>query len=393
MPPTSLSLLAHSTSTPIVDGEEGSGNRMQKYFDLAREECDIVVEGDPAMERLIEILVDLRNSNIIITLVGEPGVGKYGLSLFIHKVSGKGGPFVPVNISEFSESVLESELFGHERGAYTGAENKRVGRFEEVLQNGTILLDEIGHLSLEEQKKLLIVLSRQRSFSRVGSNAELKVQGRIVCATNADIDAEVEAERMRKDFRDRISACRLRVPPLRERTSKHQEMTVNKLVSRFGTELSIPILDIDKAATDYLLTMNNDRNVRGIESVVEMSAAFVSSDNRTSIQLSDVQRAYESTEHSDLSPHKSKVAGPKIHAETSGEQKSLIIEVPFDLVARGGLNISEYATTELSVAALKSTGGQLSKAGRLLGINRSTIRAHLIKRGLRQVNETEIEKI
>lgn len=174
------------------------------------------IAESPAMRRVMEDLARIADSDVAVLLLGENGTGKSAIARRIHQASSRRGkPFVKVDIGGIAPSLFEAELFGHVRGAYTDARQDRTGRFE-MADGGTLFLDEIGNLPLEQQPKLLRVIE-EREFERLGASRTMRVDVRIVAATNAALDAEVQAGRFRQDLLYRLNTFQVRVPPLRER--------------------------------------------------------------------------------------------------------------------------------------------------------------------------------
>ncbi|MCB1758105.1 MAG: sigma 54-interacting transcriptional regulator, partial [Gammaproteobacteria bacterium] len=175
-----------------------------------------IVGGGPAIRAVLKRVDAAARSNATVLLRGETGTGKELFARAIHDASPRAkGPFVKVNCAALSESVLESELFGHEKGAFTGAINQRIGRFE-LAHGGTLFLDEIGEISPAFQAKLLRVL-QEGEFERVGGAKTLKVDVRIVCATNRNLEEAVAKNQFRADLYYRINVVTLLLPPLRQR--------------------------------------------------------------------------------------------------------------------------------------------------------------------------------
>ena len=230
---------------------------------------DSALLGDsPAMRTLKEAIVRVAPIPSPVLILGESGSGKEVVAREVHRLSGHAkDPFIAVNSAALPESLVESELFGHERGAFTGAATTRKGAFE-TAGKGTIFLDEIGELPGQAQAKLLRVLE-QREIVRVGSSKPIAVPARVVAATNRDLGAEVTAGRFREDLRFRLEVHVLRVPPLRERLSDIPELVEHLLVTtcaRFGVRRK-------RVSSDALsLLMSHDwrrNNVRELRNVVE----------------------------------------------------------------------------------------------------------------------------
>jgi transcriptional regulator with GAF, ATPase, and Fis domain len=189
---------------------------------------DEIKGSGKAVERMIVLARKVAASPSAVLILGESGTGKELLAEAIHAASPRAArPFVKVHCAALSQSLLESELFGHVRGAFTGADRDRVGRFEQA-NGGTLFLDEIGDINLEVQTKLLRVL-QEMSFERVGSSQPIKVDVRILAATHQDLEAMIRAGRFREDLYYRINVFSLRTPPLRERKEDIFELAVHFL--------------------------------------------------------------------------------------------------------------------------------------------------------------------
>ena len=184
-------------------------------------------------------------------------------------------PFVSVNCAALPETLLESELFGHERGAFTGATAMRKGRFE-LADTGTLFLDEIGDIPLPLQAKLLRVL-QERSFERVGGSRPIKVDVRIVTATNKELKDEVDRGHFREDLYYRLNVLHIHLPPLRER-SDDIPMLTNHFINKFAEMLNKPNLRISGDALRYLVNLSWDGNVRELENTIERAAILCSND-------------------------------------------------------------------------------------------------------------------
>ena len=222
-----------------------------------------VVVVDPKMKHVMEIAQRVAASTITVLVVGETGVGKEVVAEAIHRMGPRArGPFVRLNCAALTETLVESELFGHEKGAFTGALAAKQGHFE-VAAGGTLLLDEIGELPLGTQVKLLRVLE-QRRVVRVGGVRETAINVRIICATHRDLEGEVKRGRFREDLYFRIGAFVIPVPPLRDRRAE-----IVPLATRFAAELSPDDVTFEPAAIAILEAYDWPGNVRELRNVVE----------------------------------------------------------------------------------------------------------------------------
>ena len=205
-----------------------------------------------------------------VLITGESGTGKELVARAIHNYSHRDKePFISINCAALPESLLESELFGHEKGAFTGAIALRKGRFE-LADRGTLFLDEIGEMALSLQSKLLRII-QERTFQRVGGTQEQKVDVRIVAATNKDLKEEVEAGRFREDLYYRLNVLHVHLPPLRERI-EDIPLLAEHFVSKFGRRLNKPELKISPATLRFLTTLPWVGNVRELENTIERAA-------------------------------------------------------------------------------------------------------------------------
>ncbi len=224
------------------------------------------------MQYVFNIINSVAPKNTSILITGETGTGKEMVAKAIHYNSTRASkPFIKVNCGAFNEGVLESEIFGHEKGAFTGAIIKRVGRFE-LANNGTIFLDEIGDISLSTQVKLLRVL-QEKEFERVGGNETLKVDVRVIAATNQDLKKLIDEKRFRKDLYYRLNIVHIEVPPLRER-KEDIPLLVSYFINNFNEEKGYGIKGINKNAMQMLLNYTWPGNVRELENAIEAAMAL-----------------------------------------------------------------------------------------------------------------------
>ena len=278
--PDDLSHLIRNASSQISLKEENKALR-SKIVSLENVE-DLIGSSEPMIKVLKEVeQVAQSNSPVIIT--GESGTGKELIARAIHSNSKrKFSPLVSVHCGALTESLLESELFGHEKGAFTGAMYNRKGRFE-MADGGTIFLDEIATISPKMQIELLRVLET-KTFIRVGGNKEITSDFRVICATNKNLKQMVDNGQFREDLYYRLNVVNIRIPPLRERT-EDIPMLVDHFIKKYCTSMSRNIMSIDKAALKRLEQYDYPGNVRELENMIER-AIVVGNDKE--IRLKDL---------------------------------------------------------------------------------------------------------
>ena len=326
-----------------------------------------LVGQSPAMQEIFKRIVLLADNEMSVLVQGESGTGKELVARAIHS-SGKraGRPFVAINCAAIPEQLIESELFGHERGAFTDARQMRPGRFE-LAGQGTLFLDEISELPLGLQSKLLRVL-QERTFERVGGSATIAFQARLVCATNRDLAAAVAAGEFREDLFHRVNLVTINIPPLRERRDDIAEL-VRSLLGDANREAGKAITAVEQAVLDQLRSRDWPGNVRELEHVIKRSVLMAKG---TTLTVHDLALAADSSPPG---------------ASSSLERLTAPLEsVAAALVAHGAAAVEppaihEAAMTRLERAlideALKATGGNQVAAARLLGISRSTLRSKI----------------
>ncbi len=283
--PDDLSHLIRNAATQVALKAENE-NLREKITTLVDVE-DIVGESEALKKVLKEVeKVAPADSSVIIT--GESGTGKELVARAIHSNSPrKYFPLISVHCGALSESLLESELFGHEKGAFTGAAFNRKGRFE-MADGGTIFLDEIGTISAKMQVELLRVLET-KSFVRVGGNKEISSDFRVICATNRDLKEMVKSGIFREDLYYRLNVVEIRIPPLRERPGDIT-MLVNHFIKKYCTSMSRDMISIDPAAMKHLESFEYPGNVRELENMIERAIVVGSG---TVITLKDLPMGRE----------------------------------------------------------------------------------------------------
>jgi DNA-binding NtrC family response regulator len=278
--PDDLSHLIRNATSQIVLKAENEALR-NKIVALENVE-NLIGKSEPMIKVLKEVKRVAQSSSPVI-ITGESGTGKELIAKAIHSNSNrKFSPLVSVHCGSLTESLLESELFGHEKGAFTGAMFNRKGRFE-MADGGTIFLDEIATISPKMQIELLRVLET-KTFVRVGGNKEITSDFRVICATNKDLKKMVEAGTFREDLYYRLNVVNIRIPPLRERT-EDIPLLVDHFIRTFCTSMSRNIISIDPAALKQLERYNFPGNVRELENMIERAIVI---GNDREIRLRDL---------------------------------------------------------------------------------------------------------
>ncbi|MDH7605956.1 MAG: sigma 54-interacting transcriptional regulator, partial [Melioribacter sp.] len=226
-----------------------------------------IVGRNKEIKQIISVLESVAQTDSSVLITGESGTGKELAARAIHlNSSRKTGPFIAVNCSAFVESLIESELFGHEKGAFTGAIKTKIGKFE-LAQGGTLFLDEIGDLSIAVQTKLLRVLET-KEFERVGGNKTIKMDARIIAATNKNLLEEIAAKRFREDLFYRINVIHIHLPPLRERMDD-LPLLINHFIEKFNAKFNKNVKQFSSAAYELLMEYSWPGNIRELENVIE----------------------------------------------------------------------------------------------------------------------------
>jgi DNA-binding NtrC family response regulator len=306
-----------------------------------------VVIADPAMAKVFELVRKVAATPTTVLILGETGVGKEVIAEQIHAQSPRSkGPFVRLNCGSLPETLLESELFGYERGAFTGAERRKIG-YLEAADGGTLFLDEIGELAMTMQAKLLRVLEDRR-FMRVGGREEIAVDVRILAATNRELESEVKASRFREDLYFRLSAFVISIPPLRERPTEVEllaELFARQLAQRMG--IAPPVIAPDAAAV--LRRHRWPGNVRELRNAIERALVLSDAGKLTADNLPETVRRAE--------------AGPP----AGGAMKEKLADMELKSIQE----------------ALSAENGNQTRAAKRLGISRRALIYKLEKYGLK----------
>ena len=321
------------------------------------EQTSEIIGEAPAMQEVFRAIGRLSNSNITVLINGESGTGKELVARSLHRHSPRrDGPFIAINTAAIPRDLLESELFGHERGAFTGAQASRRGRFEQA-HGGTLFLDEIGDMPAELQTRLLRVLA-EGEFYRVGGHTPIKVDVRIIAATHQNLEKLAGEGRFREDLFHRLNVIRINIPPLRERREDIPLLMRTFLASaakEIGAEAKTMLPETER----YIATLNWHGNVRQLENTARWLTVMASGKE---IHIDDLPP--------ELQPADTSVE------EDSGWQAQLQRWVEQSL-ARGETAILDVATPTyeriMIDAALKYTGGRRQDAAKLLGWGRNTL--------------------
>ena len=247
-----------------------------------------IVGESGTMKEIFTTIEKVAGSNATVLIIGETGTGKELIAEAIHQSSPRReNNFVKMNCASLTDTLLESELFGHEKGAFTGAERQRIGRFE-LANEGTLFLDEVGNMSPSTQAKVLRAIQEQE-FERVGGSRTIKVDVRIVDATNVDLPAAIAEGKFREDLFYRLNVVSLPVPPLRERREDIVPLA-RHFVVKFGLELKRPVKDFTQGALEMLLRHDWPGNVRELENTIERAVLMTESETIGEADLSILTR-------------------------------------------------------------------------------------------------------
>ena len=282
----------------------------------ARYSFENVIGKNEKIQELYRILPEIAKTNATVLIEGESGTGKELIAHSIHQFSlREDKPFIRVNCAALAESLLESELFGHVKGAFTGAITHKLGRFE-LADGGTIFLDEIGEISLSTQVKLLRVV-QEGEFEKVGDSRRIKVDVRIIAATNKDLKKAVEMKEFRQDLYYRLRVVPIFLPPLRERKDDIP-LLVNHFIGRFSKEMGKKVTRVSPEAMKILMAYDYPGNIRELENIIEHVMVFCSGDT---LQAEHLQK--------DIQPARPDVIGKAIEKEDplQAMEQELILKV------------------------------------------------------------------
>ena len=329
--------------------------RLREELDQ-RYQFDNLIGHSAAMREIFQTVTRVAPTRATVLLAGESGVGKDMIARAIHQHSPrKNAPFVKINCTALPENLMESELFGYEKGAFTGANTSKPGKFEQA-DKGTVFLDEIGDVPTNVQVKLLRIL-QEREFERLGSNVTRSVDVRVIAATNADLRAALEQGRFREDLYYRLNVVPINVPSLRERKEDIPFLAIH-FVRKLSKDLGSQVTEISPAAMDRLVAYNWPGNVRELENTIERSMVLAPGNV--------------------LEPADIRIESPR-HPAPPASHEALLPE---------GMTIDQWEQMMLR-EAIRRANGNKSQAARLLGLTRNALRYRLSQMGLDSGKEAE----
>jgi nitrogen regulation protein NR(I) len=348
-------------SEPVSIGESGTTG-------------DALVGQSAAMQNIYKDIGRVASKPINVLVRGETGTGKELIARAIFQHSDRANsPFVAINCAAIPETLLESELFGHERGAFTGATERRIGRFEQA-DRGTIFLDEVGDMTVGTQVKLMRVL-QEKSLQRLGGKENIPVDVRVLAATNRDLESAIRRQQFREDLYYRLSVVVINLPPLRNRREDIPPI-VRYFLHKHGPDLGTPEPSIHPDAMDFLQSQSWPGNVRELENVVRKVLLLAQSYTITVHHLQTVLN-----KPSDLSSSPTAPFGDRVDELLAAARRGEIADVH--------ARVLESAEREVFARAIGLAQGNQAKAARWLGISRITMKAKLLQFGLHPSQDHE----
>ena len=357
--PLNLDKVEMLISRALRDRKLTEENRTLRQQVEERYGLENIIGESPALHEVLNTIRQVAPSSANVLIEGESGTGKELAAHAIHNLSRRNkAKFVTVHCAALSPTLLESELFGHEKGAFTGAHERRIGRFEQA-SGGTIFLDEVAEIPLTTQVKLLRVMSEERAFERVGGNQTLRADVRLIAATNKNLEQFVNEGKFRDDLYFRLNVVRIVMPPLRERKDDIP-LLVRTFLRQFSKANDKAITDVTPEAMNALLTYNWPGNVRELRTAIEHGVVMSTGPKITVRDLPpSLRQAAGATLPRGISPSKA-----------FGEKAS-----PLDI---------HETERKLILQALATTNGNVTAAAKKLGISRRTLH--------RKINELNAEK-
>ena len=358
------------------------GKKRQNHSPDADTEELPLIGRSPAMQEIYRVLARLTQTDLTVMITGESGTGKELVARVLHDYGKRRqGPFVAINMAAIPRELIESELFGHEKGAFTGAQSRTPGRFEQA-EGGTLFLDEIGDMPLEAQTRLLRVL-QQGEYTTVGGRTPIKTNVRIIAATHRDLKNHIQQGLFREDLYYRLNVVPLRLPPLRERLEDIGDL-VRHFLRQAGRE-GLGQKSIESAAIDRLKAHPWPGNVRELENVVRRLVALHANDTLTGQIIEQELAGSQASAPSDEDSAGGGL-GEALERHLNRYFASFGSELPpsglYDRIIR-------EVEKPLLTAALAATRGNQIKAAELLGLNRNTLRARIRDLNIRVMKTVE----
>ncbi|HJZ42241.1 MAG TPA: nitrogen regulation protein NR(I) [Hyphomicrobiaceae bacterium] len=344
------------------------GKRKERPTTEADAEELPLIGRSPAMQEIYRVLARLTRTELTVMITGESGTGKELVARVLHDYGTKrrNGPFVAINMAAIPRELIESELFGHEKGAFTGAQARTEGRFQQA-EGGTLFLDEIGDMPMEAQTRLLRVL-QEGEYTTVGGRTPIKTDVRIIAATHRELKSQIQQGLFREDLYYRLNVVPLRIPPLRERLEDVGDLVRHFL--RVAAKAGLGHKSIETAAIERLKRYHWPGNVRELENMVRRLSALHPEDTLTAdiVEAELAEAAPPPTVESGESPKElSEVVERYLAGHFAGYGREL---PPAGLYDR----ILQHVERPLLMAALAATRGNQIRAAALLGLNRNTLR-------------------
>lgn len=348
---------------------------------------ETIIGKSPAMQDVFKMIGRVSRSDAPVLITGESGSGKEVVANAIHRFSQRSTEeYVAINCAAIPADLLESELFGHEKGAFTGAANQRFGRFEQC-DGGALFLDEIGDMPLPVQSKILRVL-QEGEFSRVGGNQTLRSDVRIIAATNKELELEVEAKRFREDLFYRLNVVRIHIPPLRERR-EDIPLLIDFFLQRIAEQRGAEKIRVTDEALQLLEGYDWPGNVRELENTIQRACVLATNNVLLpkDIPLGRVPRRVEAPEETSQAEEEAVESAaaptpmPVEPAEITVEQavKRLLAAAEED----EDLQLLPWLEREMTQYAMNRVGGNQVRAAKLLGITRGTLRKRIERHDIR----------
>ncbi len=369
----------------IVSGALDAARAMKQVVSyeplLESEDYDQGIIGrSNGMQDVFKLIGQLATSNATALITGESGTGKELVARAIYSHSKRSEqPFIAINCAAIPENLLESELFGHEKGSFTGANTQRIGKFEQC-NRGTIFLDEIGDMSLPTQTKILRVL-QDGSIERVGGNENVRVDVRVIAATNKNLEEAVSKKDFREDLFYRLNVVRIRMPALRERRDDIR-LLVNYFLKKFATQLQTSPKSIQTGALTLLENHPWPGNVRELENVIQRAFVISKGD---ALLVNDLPPEITGNRVA-VATDRGTDGGPDTGAEAMTAAGIPQIAQALFAWARQNreMQVIPAVERELIICALRETSGNQVQAAKLLGITRATLRKRIEKFGIQQ---------